>query len=52
MLTIVERKVFPVKDHNVENGAAAEVSRRQLVKYAGAGATFVAASPLAAATPR
>ncbi len=40
-----------MKDHNVENGAASEVSRRQLVKYAGVGATFVAASPLAAATP-
>ncbi|MDH3035217.1 phosphoesterase [Streptomyces sp. TRM75561] len=40
-----------MKDHNVENGAAAEVSRRQLVKYAGVGATFVAASPLAAAAP-
>ncbi|KUO16217.1 CehA/McbA family metallohydrolase domain-containing protein [Streptomyces dysideae] len=40
-----------MKDKNVEDGAASGVSRRQLVKYAGVGATFVAASPLAAASP-
>ncbi|GGL79456.1 hypothetical protein GCM10010095_75620 [Streptomyces anthocyanicus] len=31
--------------------ASSAVSRRQLVKYAGVGATFVAASPLAVAAP-
>ncbi|WP_407109715.1 phosphoesterase [Streptomyces sp. DSM 116494] len=38
-----------MKDNNVQDGNPPAVSRRQLVKFAGVGATFVAASSLAGA---
>ncbi|EGX58108.1 hypothetical protein SZN_19330 [Streptomyces zinciresistens K42] len=39
-----------MKDKKDDESTASGVSRRQLVKYAGVGATFVAASPLAASS--
>ena len=44
-------KGFTVKDRNTEDSERAQISRRRLVKYAGLGATLVAASPLATGGP-